>query len=641
VQKLTAFSRLDQQAKRISPSGGSRHSGADRRFYLGGNMLCRLIPPKWLQAKVLEGEFSNEEITKYNQAGYGIYYFPNHPSDYQGDSIIAGSDIDVFNVCFVDYDVKSQKYASKNEFIEAVGISGITPSSVVDSGNGIHVYWKVTGLDAKSYLRLTRRLMRLYNTDPAVGQILQLMRLPGTQNTKIKGAYVNCEQLYSSDVQYTCEELDRLLPPISIEDEQHCVQHYDKTYNINQDIDISEELPAKFGELLTKNKEAKNLWAGETEDRSKADYRLGHLMYANNFTKTEALSVLINTAKALQRAPVHRKNYALGIVNKIWTFESNPINLSESDTVKDILQRGVDTLKGTRFPCNKIIDDTVHGFRLGQVLGIIGGSGVGKTTLTLNSFLWFAEANPDFHHFFFSLEQPPEEIADRIKTICDGNDRLYDKIHIISNYEADGTYRHFSMDSVEEHLLKFKVTGLQVGAVVVDHIGVLSKNDKNGESEGLMKICRKMKAVAVKVNCMLVMLSQAPREKAGVGDLELNKDAAFGTVFFESFVDYCLCLWQPLKRVYKDGAPTIMAFKFAKIRHKKQGKDRIQEDTCYQLFFDPLTERLRELTEDEEKSAKFFMNQAITARKRDRKTDVIPYESRHVESKDESRTDSH
>ena len=596
--------------------------------------LIRFIAPQWLaetgKKRVIEGEFTNEEILELNQEGYNVYYLPNHPAIYDSSHIVDGRDISVFQYCFVDMDLKDGRYPTKDAFLEAVGQSGIEPSLVVDSGNGVHAYWKVQGLDAKSYLRLSRRLIRLFNTDEAVGKIMQLMRLPGTKNTKTK-PYVDCIQLYSSDIQYTCEDLDKVLPPITQEDEQYCTTHLERTYNLDSNEPITDELPAKFGKLLRENKEVKELWAGQSDDRSKADYRLGHLMLAYGFSKAEALSVLINTAKALQRAPTHRRAYANGIVDKIFTTKEEYSN-SRYDTVRDILSRGDDTLKGIRFPCNKIIDDTVHGFRLGQVIGIIGGSGVGKTTLTLNSFLWFAEANPDYHHFFFSLEQPPGEIASRIRTICNGNEALFDKIHIVSNYEVDGTYRHFSMNSVEEYLMKFQSQpNSKVGAVVIDHIGVLDKNSKNGESEGLMGICRKMKATAVKVNCMLIMLSQAPREKAGIGDLELNKDAAFGTVFFESFVDYCICLWQPLKRVYKDGAPTIMAFKFAKIRHKKQGQDNIQEDTCYQLFFDPQTELLRELTQDEETSAKFFMNLALNDRKRDKKTDLVPYESRRIE----------
>jgi hypothetical protein len=84
-----------------------------------------------------------------------------------------------------------------------------------------------------------------------------------------------------------------------------------------------------------------------------------------------------------------------------------------------------------------------------------------------------------------------------------------------------------------------------------------------------------------------------------------------------------------------------MALKFAKIRHKRQNVDRIQEDICYQLFFDPESEQLRELTQQEEISAKFFLNKATNLRKLDKKSDIIPYKSRHVEDDNESRSDSH
>jgi hypothetical protein len=256
-------------------------------------------------------------------------------------------------------------------------------------------------------------------------------------------------------------------------------------------------------------------------------------------------------------------------------------------------------------------------------------------------FLWFAENNPDYHHLFFSLEQPAGEVANRIRTICGDNTSLYDKIHIVSNDLPDGTFRNLSLFDIETQVKQFQQnTGNKVGTVVVDHIGVLHTNNKNGENEGLIGICKAMKALARTLNVMLVMLSQAPREKAGIGDLELEKNAAYGTVFFESFVDYLILLWQPLKRVYSKGAPTIMAFKFGKIRHKKQGHDRIMEDVCYQLYFDPETERLRELTQDEEISAAYQAKQAANARKQDKKTDVIPYVSRRISTDEPAQINS-
>lgn len=598
-------------------------------------MIHRLIAPKWLLdsknvKKAIEGQFTPADLKYYNDLGYNIYYTANSPSEIPKDRPVDGSMIDQFEWCFVDMDLKDAVYESKDQFLEVLATVDILPTKVIDSGNGIHSYWRVQNLDPMSYLRFQRRLMRLLHTDEAVGQLFQLMRLPNYRNTKDPVNKPLCMLLFENNVIYTAEQLDKLLPPITITDEAYCKQHYNKTYGIDQkELNIPDEIPPKFGKLLRDNQEAKGLWSETSNDRSKSDYRLAHIMLANGFTKEEAASVLINSAKALQRAPVHRQSYASNIIDKVFTYEIT--GHTDSPTVQDILSRNPSTLQGVRFPCNKLLDDTEHGFRLGQIVGIIGGSGVGKTTLTLNMFLWFCANNPDYHHFFFSLEQPEGEIAARIKLICGDNTSMYSKIHIVSNYAADGTFNQFSMQKIEDHLLSFqKNTGSKVGATVIDHIGVLDKQTKNGEYDGLIGICRKMKETAVRVNTMLIMLSQAPREKSGVGDIELNKDSAFGTVFFESFCDYCLCLWQPLKRAYTKGAPTVMAFKFAKIRHKRQNIDRIKEDTCYQLFFDPKTERLRELTQAEEVSAKHYVSVATNLRKLDRKTDIIPYESRRI-----------
>lgn len=602
-------------------------------------LICRLIAPQWLieenpnLGKVKEGIFSTEEINEYNTIGYNVYYLPNHPSHYTG-GIVDGKDIDVFNYVYVDMDLKDGTYASKEEFVALVASAEVLlPSCIVDSGGGVHVYWKVSDLDVMSYLRFQRRLMRLFSTDEAIGQIFQLMRLPNTMNTKLKSTPRPCVELYTDDISYTCEQLDSILPPISLADEDYCQKHYNRTHKLEKTTFIDGKLPPKFGQLIKTNKEVAKLFSSASNDRSKDDFRLGHVMLGHGFTRDEAMNVLYNSAKAMQRAPSHRYSYAENIVDQIWTYEeASPVQKTNtSPTVRDILSRGEAVVKGTRFPCNRLVDDTVHGFRIGQVIGIVGGAGVGKTSLTLNCFLWFCENNPDFHHFFFSLEQTTGDIADRIRTICEGNEALYDKIHLVSNYADDGTFTNYSMTMIGEHITAWeKETGLKVGAVVVDHIGVLAKEIKNSEQDGLIGVCKDMKKVAGTTKTLILMLSQAPREKAGVGDLELDKSAAYGTVMFESYVDYLICLWAPLKRVYTEGAPTIMSIKFAKIRYKKQGRDRIKEDTRYHLFFDPETERLRELTQDEERSAAHFMGRALIARNADKKTDIVQYESRRV-----------
>lgn len=606
-------------------------------------MLLRCIAPLWLREenpqgrRVLEGDFTEEQWHKFNAEGYNVYFLPNCPSEYSKGVTVDGSKIDTFSLVFVDYDCKSNNYPDKDSFLARLGDMPVLPSSIIDSGNGIHAYWAVSDLDAMSYLRLSRRMMRLLHTDESVGQIFQLMRLPGSVNTKNKDDLKLCETLFSQDKIYTCEELDSILPPITQADEDYCKQHYEKTYKLKQDIEVDDKIPVKFAKLVRENSEVRDIWSGNVDDRSKADWRLGHLMFASGFIKAEAMSVLVNSAKALARAPKHRVGYAQNIVDKIWTYEIDPQKSlpSLSESVKDILARSGENLKGTRFSCHPVLDNTVHGFRLGQVIGLVAGSGVGKTTVAVNMFRWFVERNPEYDHMFVSLEQPANEIAERWRTVSQGDDRLHDKVHVISNYESDGSFRHLSLDDIREYILNFqKSTGKKIGTVVIDHIGALKTKTKDGQNQGIIDICHKMKSFAVETNTLVIMQSQAPREKAGIGDLELNKDAAYGTVFFESYVDYLLLCWQPVKRLYSRGAPTTLAYKFGKIRHKKQGEDVIQEDVRYCLYFDTNTEQLREMTQSEEKSLAWFNAQAIKLRKEDRKLELIEYVSLRPDKKE-------
>lgn len=600
-----------------------------------------MILPDWKlkqdpsKKKVLEGEFTDVEIYDLNHAGYNVYIFPNYPRNYDSSRIIDGSCVDTFQYVFVDFDLKSRAYKTKKDFIERIVDQGIWPSKIIDSGNGIHVYWKVLDLDPKSYLRFQRRLTRLFNTDEAVGKLLQLMRLENTLNTKDPITQIPCIVLNEDDTIYTSEELNKLLPPITLEDEEYCSRHYDQTFNINT-TSISEILPNKFGKLLSVNPEVKELWADTTGDRSKNDYRLGHVMFANGFTRDEAASVLVNSAKALQRAPTHRQNYANNIIDKIWTFELAPQKQALSNTIREILEKSGDQVKGTPFRCHPRVDNTAHGFRLGQVIGLVAGSGVGKTAFALNLFRWFAQTNPDYHHVFIPLEQPANEIADRWATMSGNDTSLHDKIHVVSNYSEEGEFRHLSFQDIKEYIETLqKEKNIKVGCVVIDHIGALKKKGKDGENQDLMDICHSMKAFAIQTNTLLVMQSQSSREKAGIGDLELNKDAAYGTVYFESYCDYLITLWQPLKRCHSEpSCPTVTAFKFCKIRHKKTRQDVIQEDVPYYMYFDSDTEQMRDMTQDQETSFKFFLPKSTNKRRADRKTDLVsyssvPYKTRH------------
>lgn len=592
----------------------------------------RLIPAKWLDARVEEGWFDESDIKSLNQAGFNVYYFPNHPRNYRQGTNVSGPDIDQWNYIFVDFDTKSLAYSSKDAFLNTAPFP-LQPTRVVDSGNGIHMYWRVSDLDASSYLRLQRRMARLLDTDMATCNIAQLMRLPGTLNVKDKDDFKPCEMIAEDEsIVYTCEQIDAVLPAIHPEDEKFCQTHFNNTFSLGGEVTVVDDsLPPKFGKLLRENHEAKKLWSEVSSNRSKGDYRLGHIMLANGFSKEEAMSVLVNSAKAITRAPAHRVSYAGNIVSKIWTYEEAPEDekLLLSSNVTEILARAPKTEEAKRIKCHKRIDNTVRGFRLGDVMGLIAGSGVGKTTFSLNIFKWFIEANPEYHHFFVPLEQPADEIADRWNVMTQGDTRLNAKVHVISNYDDNGNFRHLSFSEIKDYIEKWKEqTGNQVGCVVIDHIGALKKKGSNDENQDLMTICHEMKAFAVQTNCFLIMQSQTSREKAGIGDLELNKDAAYGTTTFEWYCDYVVTMWQPLKRCHhEDACPTVTAFKYCKIRHKKAKRDVIKEDVPYFLYFDENTELMRDMTQDQITSFNYFLPKATNKRNVDRKSELVQYTS--------------
>lgn len=589
-------------------------------------LIYRLILPKHAEGlgkrPVLEGVFDADQISKYNAQGYNIYWLRNYPSNYERGTTVEGYQVDTFEYVFADFDLKDGKYESKDAFIASVTESGIEPTEIVDSGGGVHVYWRVLDLDAMSFLRLTRRIIRRFDTDDSIATVYRLMRAPGTFNTKLEGNPRLCEYVYKGDKEYTCEELDKLLPPISIEDEEYCQRHYDMTFNPDKVSAASEELPPKWFKFAKKGTEAYNLFYNQQKNRSAADFRLGHLLAGEGFTRDEAVSVLCNSAKASERSTVHRMNYAINIVDKIWEAVEtiNPDKLGY--TIDELLDDSdMEEFEGTPFRCHPLFDATACGFRLTHVLGLVGGAGSGKTATSLNYFYHFAKRNPEYVHVVFTLEQPKKEIAKRWRKIAGNNPLLNRTVIIVDNYTAEGSFRNLSLDDCEAYVASLQAAGTKVGCVMIDHIGILKKSTKNGEREGLIDICQRMKSVAVNRNIMLIMQSQTSRDKAKGGDMELDKDAAYGTTNFEWFVDWLVTIWQPLKRVYKE-APhmTITCFKYCKIRHKSS-KDDILEDVVYALKFDPETGLLRKLNSEEKEVYDFYAKRAAAERNRDRSED--------------------
>jgi len=90
----------------------------------------------------------------------------------------------------------------------------LPPSTIVDSGNGFHGYWRFReALPPELRERIEAALRRLawaLAGDPAVCEIARIMRLPGSHNTK-DGAWKPVLVRWNSGREYSFEELDEWL----------------------------------------------------------------------------------------------------------------------------------------------------------------------------------------------------------------------------------------------------------------------------------------------------------------------------------------------------------------------------------------------------------------------------------------------
>ena len=109
-------------------------------------------------------------------------------------------------VAWADLDVGIGKpYGSKEGALAALERFHLPPSCVVDSGNGLHVYWVLDepADDLDRVLAIVRGLARVLPGDPKVALKSQVMRVPGTFNHKAKNPRPLAVKLLSIDEENT------------------------------------------------------------------------------------------------------------------------------------------------------------------------------------------------------------------------------------------------------------------------------------------------------------------------------------------------------------------------------------------------------------------------------------------------------
>lgn len=207
------------------------------------------------------------------------------------------------------------------------------------------------------------------------------------------------------------------------------------------------------------------------------------------------------------------------------------------------------------------IDTVMGGGALpGQVIFIAARSGVGKTTWLLNILRNIAKNHENPHTLFFSLEQPVEEVFEKMAAQIDGVVSTRHVEHeftknsqyaqdILRRMEADLPHLRFcdidrlTLDQMKEiiEVAKKKYNVDHFPVIAVDYLGRMSGRGKD-EYHVVSELAKNMKQLAKDLNCVVFVIHQCNREGGGSGDKKLTMTSLRGSGQAEEAADFILAI---------------------------------------------------------------------------------------------------
>ena len=235
-----------------------------------------------------------------------------------------------------------------------------------------------------------------------------------------------------------------------------------------------------------------------------------------------------------------------------------------------------------------------------EVLGLIGGSGSGKTSISLEIFRHILQNSKDPNSIviFVSLEMTTEKIAKRWINLVGEDSELTKRFYIISQYDENDKPRMLNSDDILREVLQYKhCIGAEVAALAIDHLHIIQPSETTGQD--FNKISQRVKDIAVQANTFVILLSQTTKEKSGsLCDKALDADGSYACSQFKWISSYVITVHQPLASVRSLCKLNCLAWAYMKIREKHKD-DKVLEGVFNLLYYDLETGRTRPLTSDE------------------------------------------
>lgn len=263
--------------------------------------------------------------------------------------------------------------------------------------------------------------------------------------------------------------------------------------------------------------------------------------------------------------------------------------------------------EGRVFTNLKAVDELIRGMRPGEVCFVMGRSGAGKTTFVINlmyNVIMKQKQNVNFHSLELSRVNIIPQFIQIHKEITEGR-----VSRLVSSGEADLELINLSL-MMDQHLriidrpaqtlkdieryvmlANESVFDKPVGLVVIDYFQYIKTEGKKSNYEEMSQMARDIKELAKRLNCVLVVLTQANREGGGDGSEKLSLKSARDTGAIEESSDYMIGLYRPgaSSKLNEEERQSVQHEMYCQVLKNRWG--RLGE---VELYFDGMIKKIKD-----------------------------------------------
>jgi archaellum biogenesis ATPase FlaH len=261
----------------------------------------------------------------------------------------------------------------------------------------------------------------------------------------------------------------------------------------------------------------------------------------------------------------------------------------------------------------------------GDILNLLGASGVGKSEVSLQFLKGILENNPNGIVTYISLEMQIDEVAQRWHKITQGDEELANRLYIIPAYDLDGSVKKVDVDYIKRYMENIKyASDKDLLAFVLDHFNIFDIFCGAIGVNQLNQLVQDIKSIAIEQQCFGIVLSQVPKGPAQSGDIPIEAHEAFGTSSLKNFSHFVMQIHKPLLKVEEQAKMNIMAWSYVKIR-ESDDNDKVKLKGNNLLAYDLKSRDFRPLTINEDARFRMFYDSVLEMREAEDKKKSYAY----------------